>query len=260
MSNLTHISFDSNRFELFLSFEILLCISILASLVIFYFENKEFFLSLFRKKKKIIFIEGNIASGKTTFIGLLQNHIPDSQIIYEPLEMWKGLMDDKEKNILDYFYSDKKKYAYPFQSYAFFSRVCKAREIDKTKNIIFLERSIFSDKNIFAKNCYETGIMTNIEWKLYNAWFNWMKELLPFKESKFIYLRCEPEISYNRLKERNRSEEKEVSLDYLKEIHQKHEEWFNDNDDVKVLDASKLFRDDEDVMKKMVEEIVEFIR
>ena len=52
---------------------------------------------------KVIFIEGNIASGKTTFINLLPEVI-DCQIILEPLDMWKELVDSKGKNILDYFY------------------------------------------------------------------------------------------------------------------------------------------------------------
>lgn len=40
-----------------------------------------------------------------------------------------------------------------------------------------------------------------------------------------VYLRTTPEIVYERMKKRARSEETCVSLDYLKELHELHENW-----------------------------------
>lgn len=43
--------------------------------------------------------------------------------------------------------------------------------------------------------------------------------------SNLVYLRTTPEVVYDRMKVRGRSEETSVSLDYLKQLHDLHEEW-----------------------------------
>lgn len=40
-----------------------------------------------------------------------------------------------------------------------------------------------------------------------------------------VYLRTTPETVYERMKVRGRSEETSVSLDYLKQLHNLHEDW-----------------------------------
>jgi deoxyadenosine/deoxycytidine kinase len=207
---------------------------------------------------KVIFIEGNIASGKTTFINLLPEVI-DCQIILEPLDMWKELVDSKGKNILDYFYTDMPKYAYPFQSFAFLSRVKSVQNINSEKPYVFVERSIFSDKNIFAKNCYMNGIMTEIEWNLYNQWFDWMRDSLKIDNPYHIYMKCDPDVSYKRLLERSRQEEAGVSLKYLTEIYNRHEEWLGNYQNCLTVDASQGFRDDKNIMKNLVNQITDYV-
>ena len=65
----------------------------------------------------IIFIEGNIAVGKSTFlkrvsqIKKIHDHEVTIQCIFEPLNMWQKLVDSDGKNILDRFYQDMNKYA-----------------------------------------------------------------------------------------------------------------------------------------------------
>ncbi len=45
------------------------------------------------------------------------------------------------------------------------------------------------------------------------------------KPDAFIYLRADPKICLERLRTRNRSEEVGVPLDYLRRIHDKHEDF-----------------------------------
>lgn len=40
-----------------------------------------------------------------------------------------------------------------------------------------------------------------------------------------VYLQTTPEVVYERMKQRGRSEETSVSLDYLKQLHDLHENW-----------------------------------
>jgi len=179
---------------------------------------------------KIYFVEGNIGTGKSTFLKMIENlNNPEYQVIYEPVDVWTKFKDSTGKNILQYFYEDPKRFAYTFQNTAFVSRVEKLKEIDPTKKAIFIERSIWSDKNIFAKNCAQSGMMSEIEHMLYLKWFSWLEEHLNLQGDKhFVYLRCSPETSFERMKKRNRNEETGVSLEYLTQIHNKHEEWLKD--------------------------------
>lgn len=46
-----------------------------------------------------------------------------------------------------------------------------------------------------------------------------------FNECFLVYLQTSPEVAYDRIIQRNRMEEKTISLDYLKELHNIHEGW-----------------------------------
>ena len=206
--------------------------------------------------QKIIFIEGNIGSGKTTLLKRLSELVNNCQVIYEPLDMWTNLKDSSGKNILEHFYTDMEKHSYAFQSIAFLSRTKSLEKIDPTKKYIFVERSIHSDKEIFAKNCFNKGIMPEIHYNLYNEWFSWMENMLNLKNVTHVYLRCDPKISYERLQKRSRDEEKSVELDYLEDIHQCHEEWFNRIDNYISLDASKSFNIDDKEMEIIINKLI----
>ena len=99
--------------------------------------------------------------------------------------------------------------------------------------------------------------MQEIEWNLYTKWFDWMLKTLNLVEGEdylHLYLKCPFEECYRRLKERNRQEEQNVSQEYLKEIHDRHEEWLGNRKCV-IVDASKNFRDDFKCLQKIVSEI-----
>jgi deoxyadenosine/deoxycytidine kinase len=177
-----------------------------------------------------IFIEGNIASGKSTLLENLQqlNGTPrfgKVQVIMEPLDKWQSLVDSNGDNILCHFYRDMERFAYSFQSFAFLSRVRLLKEVMQDADFVFIERSIWSDKMIFAENCYDQSIMSEIEWNLYNEWFSWMEKLSIPKNMSFLYLQTTPEVSRQRMMKRKRKEENGVTLEYLTQICGKHTKW-----------------------------------
>jgi deoxyadenosine/deoxycytidine kinase len=178
-----------------------------------------------RNQKKWYIIEGNIGCGKTTLIRNLKS-LENVEVIEEPVAEWLKIKDENNENILGLFYKDSKRYAYLFQTIVFKSRLMS---LDKPqeKSIRFSERSIWTDKNVFAKNCYEMGVINTIEKKTYDTWFNWLENKMHSKPNGIIYLRALPEICEARMKRRDRAEESSVSLDYLTKIHEKHEEWLN---------------------------------
>jgi deoxyadenosine/deoxycytidine kinase len=180
----------------------------------------------------MIFIEGNIGTGKSTFLTNLSNEF---KVILEPVDEWSKMKNANGKNILEEFYSDPSRNAYLFQSIAFRSRM---------KNIVhkedaLIERSIYTDRNIFAKTCREDGLIGDIEWNDYVSWFDWLTTEFQVQPRGFVYLRCEPEVSLERIKKRNRPGEENISLEYLKKLHAKHDEWLLSAQNVLVLDVNE---------------------
>ena len=98
-------------------------------------------------KPIIIFIEGNIGSGKTTFLKNLDVNSINSQKIFEPVDQWI------ESGMLKKFYKDPKKHAYEFQLYCLKTRFELFSKIDNTKDIVFIERSPMCDRYVFAEIC-----------------------------------------------------------------------------------------------------------
>jgi len=176
------------------------------------------------QRKKHLIIEGNIGAGKSTFLKIISSYLA-IEPVFEPHQKWQKVGGDQ--NLLDAFYKDIKRWAYTFQSYAFVTRVLELEQAEKNSGAssLVLERSVYSDRYCFAKNCYEMGLMSSLEWELYQEWFAWLVEGYTKKPDGFIYLQTDPGICHQRLKQRKRSEETEVSLDYLTKLHTKHENW-----------------------------------
>ncbi len=174
--------------------------------------------------RHILVIEGNIGAGKSTLLRLLNEHLAIDPV-YEPHERWQNVGNGD--NLLDKFYKDINRWAYTFQTYAFVTRVLEQeRQLKEAKTTVqVLERSVFCDRYCFAKNCYEMGAMQPLEWQLYCDWFGWLVESYTTKPTGFIYLQTDPTVCYERLCKRDRKEESAVPLDYLRRLHEKHEEW-----------------------------------
>ena len=188
--------------------------------------------------KKCLIVDGNVGAGKSTFLGVLKKYF-NVQIVYEPLYQWQKVADSG--NLLEKFYSDTPRWAYTFQSYAFITRILEQRKMAEISPspVQVLERSIYTDRHCFAKNCHEMGTMSDLEWELYKKLFFWLAEEYSVKPSGFIYLRTSPEVCYKRLQNRNRSEESEVPLEYLKKLHDKHEQWLVRKEGIEKLFAKK---------------------
>jgi deoxyadenosine/deoxycytidine kinase len=208
---------------------------------------------------KIFFIEGNIGSGKSTFLKNLEkyNLLTNVQFIQEPVNEWKETKDKDGINILEHFYSDMNRHCYTFQSFAFISRINQLDQIDDTKSYVFIERSVFCDKNVFARSCYETKIMSDIEWKIYNKWFDWMvqkyKEI--FDRSYIIYLSTSPETAIKRINKRGREEETTITLEYIDMLNKKHEEWLDEEKNVYNIDANQNICEEQNMIK-LIEDLV----
>lgn len=192
------------------------------------------------KTKTIICIEGNIASGKSTTVCELKKYYKNNRrvkFLLEPLSIWEGIRDKKGNNMISKFYGDIPKYAFSFQMMAYISRLNILREAlkDDDVEIIITERSLFTDKNVFAQMLFDDGMMEDVEYEIYMKWFDTFISDLP--TAHIYYIRTDPSVALDRLKKRNREGEN-VSLEYLKRVHKYHDEWLMDKSYATVLDGN----------------------
>lgn len=179
----------------------------------------------------LISIEGNIGSGKSTIIEMFKRFNSDNIVfVDEPVSEWQDIKVDNI-NALDLFYKDQKNNAFWFQILAYITRLRNLIKIKKNNpdKIIITERSIYTDKYIFAKMHFELGNISEIEWKTYNYWFDTFLE--DTKLDLILYINTNPKECLNRIKKRNRSEEDNIELDYLINCDKKHKDWIENSSD-----------------------------
>lgn len=168
---------------------------------------------------KIFVVEGNIAAGKSTFIGKLQSKFVH---VAEPIDEWE------KTGIFQLYNTDPVHNAYKFQTYAFVTRIQaflqKYAEHGPDATYL-LERSWHSDR-LFARANYEAGYFTEMEWKMYNDWCDLHEKLVPMQVTGFIYLKTSANVCYSRLHQRHRSTEELLKLTYLESLERSHDEFF----------------------------------
>lgn len=214
---------------------------------------------------KIISIEGNIGVGKTTFTEKLKQLFSSSNtaFIQEPVDQWLKLVDNDNVNILQKFYDDKQRWGYTLQNLAYITRMTTVIEkIVPIKNkYIFTDRSIETDKNVFAKMLHDDKFLDDLEWNIYNYWNNFFdKYIKPTGKLNAIYLKCSPETAMERIKKRGRIEEANIPYEYIEKLSIYHDNWLlNTSDNVLVLDCDKDFENDLDVFNEYANKVMSFV-
>jgi len=174
---------------------------------------------------KIISIDGNIGSGKSTLMERLRKHFSNNtNIVFlkEPVDEWETITDENGTTILEKFYENSSKYGFSFQIMAYISRLDVMRKaIKQNPNAIFIsERSLFTDKLVFAKMLFDSGNIELVNYKIYLKWFDTFADDFPV--NKVIYVNTEPEICHQRIVKRSRTGESNIPLDYLQNCHKYH--------------------------------------
>jgi deoxyadenosine/deoxycytidine kinase len=195
----------------------------------------------------VISIEGNVGAGKSTLLKKLKEAHQELNYVPEPVDTWMEVKDKDDNNILKLFYSDFKRWSYTFQNFAFITRTLIMDECIKNKtdsDIFITERCVFTDKNVFAKMLYDDKLMTDLEYSIYNFWFD--KYSKTNKVDGYIYLTTNVDLSSERIKTRNREGEN-IETSYLERLDQYHHNWLDKEDkpvlyyDTESDDINKVF-------------------
>lgn len=167
-----------------------------------------------------VFVEGNIGSGKTTFLEHFRQ-FEDITLLTEPVEMWRDL---KGCNLLELMYKDPEKWAMTFQSYVSLTMLDMHRRPAPTP-VKLMERSLFSARYCFVEHIMRNNTLHPAQFAVLDEWFRFIQHNIPIDADLIVYLKTSPSIVYQRIKKRARSEEQCVPLSYIEELHRLHEDW-----------------------------------
>ena len=210
---------------------------------------------------QIYSIEGNIGSGKSTLVRILKKFFKDNNnIIFadEPVDEWMSIKDNSGENILSKFYKDQYKYGFSFQMMAYISRISILKKLvkDNPNSIIFTERSVYTDKKVFAQMLYDQGKIEQIDFIIYNKWFEHFLDEIDI--TGVIYIKTDPVNCFERIIKRNRKGET-IPLEYLEMCHNYHEKWLDEQTNVQRFDGNFNLNEDIDSYSYMINNIVSSI-
>ena len=186
----------------------------------------------------IISLEGNIGSGKSTLIKALKVYTQLTlektmtiKYVQEPVEEWNRITDDNGETLLQKFYGNQSAYAFSFQIMAYITRFRKMLRIIEESDddtIIICERSLETDKNVFGKMLYDCGKIRDIDWSIYNYWFDTFADKI--KPDILLYIETSIQTCSDRIMKRQRDGESAISTEYLQQCKQYHEDWITNSD------------------------------
>jgi deoxyadenosine/deoxycytidine kinase len=216
-------------------------------------------MSLFLNYNKyftIVSIEGNIGSGKSTLLEKLREEYKDNKYVRflrEPVDEWEKIKDKDGNTMLQKFYANQTEYSFAFQMMAYISRLAIIRDtvreiininanLDTDANfkkfVIITERSLYTDKFVFAKMLYDQGKIEDVKYQIYLNWFDEFAKDFPVNE--VIHVNTDPAKCYERIHKRSRIGEEVIPLAYLEACHKYHNEFLDEATGVK---TNKLILD-----------------
>lgn len=174
--------------------------------------------------KRFIVIAGNIGSGKTTLTHLLSERF-DWAPHFEAV---------KENPYLEDFYTDMNRWSLPLQIYFLSKRFQAHQRILEASHSAIQDRSIYEDAHIFARALHDSGIMDKRDYENYQELHRTMIQYLT-PPDLVVYLRRSVPSLQERIKERGRDYEKNISEKYLHQLNDCYDSWIDNYKLGKVL-------------------------
>lgn len=176
------------------------------------------------RMSKFVVVAGNIGVGKSSLVNLLSEYLG-----------WKPFFEPVVENpYLADFYTDMERWGFHSQVFFLSHRVNIHQSIMAYNGSVIMDRSIYEDAEIFAKNLFLTAQFEERDYQTYRVLYTaFMKVIQP--PDLIIYLRASVNTLQERIAQRARSYEREISDDYLAQLNELYEHWVRQIDFCPVL-------------------------
>jgi len=163
---------------------------------------------------KFIVVAGNIGAGKSTLVELLSRELQLTPF-YEPVS---------ENPYLSDFYEDMKRWAFQSQLFYLTRRLRIHRQLLDVQGSVIQDRSVYEDAEIFAKNLFLQGDISERDFGVYQDLYQILVTLLP-PPDMIIYLKTSVPVLAERITRRGRDFEADIPQDYLARLNDLYESW-----------------------------------
>jgi deoxyadenosine/deoxycytidine kinase len=134
-----------------------------------------------------------------------------------------------EKWPLEEFYKDPSRWAMTLQI-----RILQTMS-KPTYDMCFHERCLQSSNYVFWKHSMDEGLVSKIEDEIYQDLY----KRFEWKSDMYVYLRCSPEKCFENIQKRTQTGDKSVSIEYIRKINTKYEEFIQNIPNVIIIDAEQ---------------------
>jgi deoxyadenosine/deoxycytidine kinase len=177
-----------------------------------------------KKTVKHIAIAGNIGAGKTTLTEMLAKNFG-----------WDVHYENTENNpYLSDFYLDMKRWSFNLQVFFLSSRYQQVLRILQGNRTVIQDRTIYEDAFIFAPNLADMGLMERRDFENYLTLFHSIVSQVKAPDL-LIYLKASIPTLVEHIQMRGRDYEGSISLDYLKRLNDRYDNWINGYREGKLL-------------------------
>lgn len=204
----------------------------------------------------VLSLEGNIGAGKSTLLEAIRVAMPDIEVVVEPVGEWLSLKTADGKSLLELFYEDKQRWAYTFQNCAILTRMRLLKQVLQStkKAVIITERSVLTDRFVFAEMLRASGDLNDIEWQLYLNWYETFATELPM--TGIIHLTTDVATSGFRIVKRGRHGEENIPVAYLTALEAQHQSWLSST----TLPVLRVSSEDSEAAIDTIREFVRLIQ
>ncbi|MCJ7550860.1 MAG: deoxynucleoside kinase [Anaerolineae bacterium] len=164
--------------------------------------------------KYFIAVAGNIGAGKSTLTSLLSRRLD-----WEPF--LEGVSDNPY--LVD-FYDDMEAWSFHSQVFFMARRLRHHRQLLERPNSVIQDRTVYEDAEIFARNLYIQGSMSERDYATYNELYRAVTAILP-PPNLVIYLSASVDTLRSRIQQRGRAFERSISDAYLTQLNNLYEDW-----------------------------------
>ena len=159
-------------------------------------------------------VAGNIGVGKSSLVRLLSERLG-----------WEPFFEAVSENpYLADFYADMSRWSFHSQVFFLSRRLRHHAELIGRPGPVLQDRTVYEDAEIFARNLYNQGLMSERDWQAYLDLYETLTQLLP-PPKLVVYLQASVPTLTRRIALRGREFEHQISPEYLAQLNALYDEW-----------------------------------